>query len=158
MLLIYFILERTQTIFFPNTVYKLDNSDLLFTGLWILPITPSCETIGLSEKSDPLMWSLSTYYWRAINLLQLVKQNQVAVFFFFKHLRSQTSHSHSTNIASCMQKKLYKYAYLHSPSLYKNIKKPHTTLSICSWYYVVHCLSVFQYVTGNHSTKYDSLR
>ena len=81
-------------IFSINIVYRFNNSDLLFTGPWILPITHSCETIGLSVRSVLLIQSLSTYYWLsntgwAIHLFQLKKQNSSAVVVFLKHLRSQ---------------------------------------------------------------------
>ena len=81
-------------IFSINIVYRFNNSDLLFTGPWILPITHSCETIGLSVRSVLLIQSLSTYYWLsntgwAIHLFQLKKQNSSAIVVFLKHLRYQ---------------------------------------------------------------------
>lgn len=103
----------------------------MFYLLTSLPIVLSCETIGLSEKSAPLILPLGcvgTCYWLSNILASVCKTKSVdcvLLFFFFNIWDPKLPDSQSINIASCMQRELCKQAY-HIYILFIKILRKHT--------------------------------
>ena len=111
-------------------------------------------------RSISLIHSLSTYYWlnntgRAIHLFQLEKQNSSAVVVVLKifEIPVYPTLAQLTWWATCTENLQIDLLIFHLLYI-KMFKRSHATLPIFSRSYVVHFLSIFQYITSHNSTKY----